>query len=331
MLDSVGMEALRLYVDVAGYRSFSQAAVKHGITQSAASQRVHQLEKRLGVTLIDRSVRPLALTPAGEEFLRGCRTLVQGYDQLELRIGHLGGPSAGTVRVDAIYSAGIDLLNQVKEQFEARNPHVTVVVDYKRPEQVYEAVRQQRCDLGILSYPRRWREVGVIPLRHEGMALVCAPGHALAGRAVVQARELGAYPLIGFEPSLPAGRHIHRYLRQHGAAPQISNVFDNIDTIKSAVAVTGQAAILPRRTVAREAAAGTLVVVELEPGLERPMGIIYNKVHPSGAGAFSPAAQSFVDFLTRHIGPDGAMIRQQEEKAAPRRAARQAQLVGDKP
>ncbi|MCC7205272.1 MAG: LysR family transcriptional regulator, partial [Phycisphaeraceae bacterium] len=64
------MQSLRLFCDVAGHRSFSLAAKKHGITQSAVSQRVGQLEKRLGVTLLDRSVRPLALTPAGELFLR---------------------------------------------------------------------------------------------------------------------------------------------------------------------------------------------------------------------------------------------------------------------
>jgi DNA-binding transcriptional LysR family regulator len=322
------METIRLYVDVASQRSFSQAAARHGISQSAASQRVGLLEKRLGATLIDRSARPFALTAAGEEFLRGCRALLRRYDRLEARVRRRPAPSAGTVRVDAIYSAGIDLLNQVREQFEARNPRITVAVDYKRPEQVYEAVRQQTCDLGILSYPQRWREVAVIPLSHERMALVCAPGHPLAGRTQVQARELGPYPMIGFEPGLPVGRHIRRYLRQHGAQPAITHVFDNIDTIKSAVAMTHQAAILPRRTVAHEVAAGTLVAVELRPALERPMGIIHAKGHGDGAGALAPAAQAFVAFLIRQVGPGGAGM-EPAPKPGSHATARQEQLVGD--
>jgi DNA-binding transcriptional LysR family regulator len=71
------MQTIRLYADVARYRSFSEAAREHGITQSAASQRIRSLEDRLGVMLIDRSVRPLALTPAGEVYGRGCIELLE--------------------------------------------------------------------------------------------------------------------------------------------------------------------------------------------------------------------------------------------------------------
>jgi DNA-binding transcriptional LysR family regulator len=321
------MQTIKLYIDVAARRSFSQAAARHGISQSAASQRVGQLEKHLGVTLIDRSVRPLALTSAGEEFLRGCRALLRRYEQLEAHIRRRREPSAGVVRVDAIYSAGIDLLNQIRDEFVSQNPRISVVVDYKRPEQVYDAVRRQTCDLGILSYPQRWREVSVIPLRHERMALVCTPSHPLAGRVLVQARELGAYPLIGFDPDLPVGRHIRRYLRQQGAQPVVTHVFDNVDTIKSAVAVTQQAAILPRRTVAREVAAGTLVAIELRPLLQRPVGIIHAKGRNGGRPALTPAAQEFVDFLIRQVGPDSTAVKSKPEPSEA--VAHQEQLVGD--
>ena len=56
---------MRLFVDVAVLRSFSKAAARHAITQSAVSQRVRQLEERLGVELLDRTVHPFELTPAG--------------------------------------------------------------------------------------------------------------------------------------------------------------------------------------------------------------------------------------------------------------------------
>ena len=59
-------EALKVFCDIARFRSFSQAASAHDLTQSAASQIVHQLEKRLDVQLIDRSTRPLQLTPLGQ-------------------------------------------------------------------------------------------------------------------------------------------------------------------------------------------------------------------------------------------------------------------------
>ena len=94
------MQTLRLFADVARCHSFSEAARLHGITQSAASQRISQLEKRLDAQLIDRSVRPLELTDAGRLFLQGCQSLIEHYDELEQRVrrrahGHADGEAAG--------------------------------------------------------------------------------------------------------------------------------------------------------------------------------------------------------------------------------------------
>ena len=62
-----------------------RAADENGISQSGASQVVHQLEQRLGVKLIDRSKRPFVLTPEGEIYYEGCRKLVERYFALEDR------------------------------------------------------------------------------------------------------------------------------------------------------------------------------------------------------------------------------------------------------
>ena len=300
------MHHLRLYVDVARCRSFSQAAAMHSITQSAASQRIGHLEKRLGVTLLDRSVRPLGLTEAGELFLHGCADLIDRYDKLERKVSALRPRPSGLVRVCAIYSAGIDLLESVKEGFEREHDQVGVELTYDQPDEVYRAVREQACDLGIVSYPDRWKKVAVVPLRDEVMSVVCAPGHALAGRRSVHAADLGRWEMVTFEPVLPAGRRIRQYLRDHGVTPDITHTFDNIDTIKGAVAVTDRIAILPTRTVAREVRSGGLVSVPLSPPLVRPIGVIHRKGPHGGAGAegLDPAAQAFVDYLLQHAGPN---------------------------
>ena len=316
------MQNLRLFCDVVKHRSFSEAAAAHGITQSAASQRIGQLEKRLGAQLIDRSVRPLALTPAGELYLHEASELVERHERLEQRIASLGTQPQGHVSVAAIYSAGIGLLNSIKKQYVQRYPGVSVSLDYKRPNDVYETVRHGRCDLGILSYPQQWRGVEVIALRDERMAVVCKADHELAGRQQVQAVELARWPLASFETQLPVGRHIRRYLKDQHVKPQFTSVFDNIDTIKGALSVTDQIAILPKRTVLREVAAGSLAVVDLEPLVVRPMAIVYRKArgngrngngHGSAAGAgnvFSPPVQAFVDLLLHHAGPDAVEAEQ---------------------
>jgi len=62
------LKSLKVFCDVVSRRSFSRAADENGISQSGASQVVHQLEERLGVRLIDRSKRPFVLTPEGQTF-----------------------------------------------------------------------------------------------------------------------------------------------------------------------------------------------------------------------------------------------------------------------
>jgi len=318
------MQTLRLFCDVAKFHSFSQAAAKHRITQSAVSQRINQLEKKLGVKLIDRSVRPLELTTGGQTFLSGCQELLGGYDRLERQVASMGGHGvdqvAGEIRVDAIYSAGIGLLSHVKDAFEQQWPKAKVVLEYKHPDEVFQAVLDRHCDLGIVSYPDRWRKVNVIPLRNEPMGLVCNPEHQLVEAGRVTASSLGDWPMVSFESSLPVGRHIRGYLREWGVTPAFSHVFDNIDTIKTMVAVTDQVAILPKRTVQRGVKAGVLAVVELEPPLDRPMGLIYRKSKSNGS--LSPIAEAFVETLQQMAGPNEADVQAASTTGAP--------LLGDR-
>jgi DNA-binding transcriptional LysR family regulator len=297
------MLTLRLFCDVVRLQSFSLGAKRHHITQSAASQRIGALERQLGITLIDRSVRPLTVTLAGDLYFNEVQELLERYDQLESRITHLGADMAGEVRVDAIYSAGIDLLQKIEQQFQVRYPQVTIATHYRRPEEVYDSVRHRQCDIGIVSYPQTWRGVNWMQLRDETMSVICNPGHPLAMQSSVHASELDRWSMLSFEPTLPLGRHIRRYLRKYDAEPSITNVFDNIDTLKSAVAVTDQIAILPKRTAVREVRAGTLAVVALRPKLTRPLGIIYRRRSGASPQTLPPTVQAFVDFLLEHAGP----------------------------
>src|SRR5438445_12752237 len=95
--------ALKVFCDVARCRSFSQAGQANDITQSAVSQIVSQLEKRMQVRLVDRSRRPLQLTVLGQTFYEGCKALLDQYAELEARIRSAQEETDGTVQVSAVY------------------------------------------------------------------------------------------------------------------------------------------------------------------------------------------------------------------------------------
>jgi DNA-binding transcriptional LysR family regulator len=287
------LDAIRLFCDVAEAGSFSRGAVMHGITQSAASQRIMALERELGVQLLDRTKRPLQLTASGEVYHRGCADILNRYERLKRQIA---GPEAeameGTVHVAAIYSAGIDLLNRVAEDFQRDHPQIRVRVEYRQPADVHHQVRAEAVDLGILSYPERWQDLRARPLRHEVMAVVCRPGHVLAAHDTIRPGDLADQPLAGFDSSLPIAHGIGQYLRGHGVDPHLSHTFDNIDTIKAYLGHSDEAAILPYRTVRREVEAGQLAAIRLRPVLRRPVSIV-----TAPGRSLSPTAQAFIDAL----------------------------------
>ncbi len=301
-----GMHAIRLFADVARYHSFSQAAKLHGITQSAASQRVGQLEKRLGVQLLDRSVRPLELTAAGKIFLEGCDDVLQRYDRLERKICSMKDDPSGTVRVAAIYSSGIELLERIRHAFEEAHRRVDIEITYLKPDEIHRLVLDGGADLGLVSYPERFKKVKVIQLREEVMAVVCAQGHPLAGLGSVTPAQLSPYTMVSFDLDLPVGRRIKAYLKEHGSSPEITHCFDNLDTLKTAVSVTESFAILPKRTVIREVEAGSLAMVELTPTLVRPIGAIHRarSHHGGGRSPLPPAVHAFVEHLVKSAGPE---------------------------
>jgi DNA-binding transcriptional LysR family regulator len=276
-------ESLKVFCDVARLRSFSQAAAQaqpKPITQSAASQVVSQLEKRIGVQLIDRSTRPLQLTPLGQTYYEGCRSLLEQYTELEASIRTANAQLAGTVQVAAIYSVGLGDMGQYVEKFKAEHPDVTVHLEYLHPDRVYERVRDGSADLGLVSFPRRSPKLDALPWREEEMVLACSPVHPLAPCASIRPGQLAGLKFIHFDRGLVVRREVDRFLREHAGPVEVVLEFDNIETIKKAVELGAGVALLPEPSIRREVEDGTLLARPLHGcRLVRPLGIIHRRHH----------------------------------------------------
>ena len=218
----MNVKSLKLFCDVVGRRSFSQAAAENGMTQSGASQIVHQLEDSLGVRLIDRSKRPFLLTAEGELYYEGCRRLVQRYDALEEQVRALHQDVGGRVGIASIYSIGLSYGRQLVERFTARYSKATVNIEYHHPDRVYELVAGDRVQLGLMSYAQTTRLIKAAPWFEEPMTLVCAAEHWLAERRRVGREELQGLEIVGFDRELKIRRHIDRQLAEHGIEVQVT-------------------------------------------------------------------------------------------------------------
>ena len=283
----------KVFRDIAQTSSVSRGAELNGMSQSAASQFLRQLEKDLGAELFDRSKRPLKLTPAGKLFYGASREIVRSYDEACSKINLLKQELVGSVRVASIYSIGLYEMRRIREKFEELHRQAHVHLDYMRPEKVYEAVHGDQADLGLVSYPNPVRGLEVLRWRVEKMVLVCHPSHALAHKPSVEVADLAGQEYVSFDPDLSIRRAVDRFFREHGLPRTVVLEFDNIQMIKEALSIASGVSILPERTVRQEVTEGRLVTREIDADeLVRPVGIVYRRKK-----TFSPAAAEFLKFL----------------------------------
>lgn len=284
---------VEVFCDVAQRRSFSKGAAAQNVSQSSASQAVSLLEKRLGTKLIDRSKRPLELTPAGRLYYDGCRDLLMRFRDIEDQVRRIQDRVAGTVRVAAIYSVGLMQMEQSEQRFAALYPEARLRVEYLHPDQVYEQVQNDEADLGLVSFPRNGGEIVSLDWQEQPMVLVVPPTHRLAGRAGIQLAELDTEDYVGFTQDLTIRREIDRSLKRAKIAVNIVHEFDNIETIKRAIEIGSGVALLPAPTVWQEISSGTLVALPIsDVDLVRPLGILHKRNKQLTA-----AVQKFVELL----------------------------------
>ena len=288
------LSQLQLFRDIVQNRSISRGAALNGVTQSAASQTVQELERLLGAQLLDRSRRPLDVLPAGKAMYEFGRDVLRRQQQFFTELEEIRGSSGGALKIAAIYSVGLSEMSKLEEEFHRRLPAAQLEVAYLRPEKVYQAVADDRVDLGLVSYPEATREVVALPWRSEEMVVACGAANRLSGRASVTPGELEGVEFIAFDEDLPISRDIERFLKEHGVKVHVVMRFDNIQSMKEALRMGPAVSILPAPMLQSDVSEGRLKTISLSAPLFRPLGIIHRRRR-----SFQRAAQVFLDLL-RH-------------------------------
>lgn len=287
------IQNLRLVRDIAHFRSISKAARTHGLSQSAASQALSELERHLGTELFDRHRRPLDITAAGKLYLEYCREVLRKDDELRASLAQLKKQTGGRVRLAAIYSVGLSEMSQIEARFEERFPEAELEVQYLRPERVWEAILADQAELGLMSYAESSREVVAIPWRDEEMVVAVSPEHPLARRRSIPISAIEGQTFVGFDDDLPIQDQIDRYLRDHKVTVEVGLRFDNVAMIKQAVAHGAGLSIMPERVMHDDIRQGQLQALHLEPAeLYRPVRIIHRR-----RKVFSEVASGLLDLL----------------------------------
>jgi DNA-binding transcriptional LysR family regulator len=192
-MSDLEVRQLRYFVAVAEELHFGRAAERLGMAQPPLSRAIRDLERQLGVQLLARTTRQVALTPAGEVLLRDGRAALDAVTAAGRRAQHAGRPEPGLrLTLKADYDAG--LLPEILAQYERDPAAVAVSVQLSgRGEQV-PALREGRADVALIPTPFDDRDLDFEPLVTEPRLAALPAGDPLTAKEVLCRADLADRP-----------------------------------------------------------------------------------------------------------------------------------------
>ncbi|MCG0285519.1 LysR family transcriptional regulator [Streptomyces sp. PSAA01] len=197
------LQQMRYVVAVAETNSFTRAAERCLVVQSALSHQVARLERELGARLFERTSRRVRLTPAGEAFLPAARQCLDAAERAAAEVAAAVGEVRGRLAVGVISTVtAVDIPGALRD-FRERYPQVRISLRVAASDDLVEQVKEGAIDVAFLGLPTTARPQGVAAhqLARDRLVAVVAPDHPLAGEAEVDLRRLSSEVFV----DLPAG------------------------------------------------------------------------------------------------------------------------------
>ncbi|CAN5150366.1 LysR family transcriptional regulator [soil metagenome] len=291
------IETLKVFCDLVEMQSFSLAAERNFVTQSAVSQQIRTLEEKFKRRLLERvrGRREVRLTPSGEVFYRECQNVLASYNQLNESMRGLIGKISGTVKVATVYSVGLHELPPKVREFMTKFPSAKIDLEYSRTTRVMRDVLNGTVELGVVAFPEQKRGLTIVPMASDRLVVICPPDHEFAERTQIKVTELKERDFVLFERDIPTRKATDKILKSYGVIVRKVAEFDNVETIKRSVEVGFGLAIVPHPSVMDEEKNKQLAVVELaEKDWIRQVAVIYRTDR-----TLSIAAKKFVQLLEK--------------------------------
>jgi DNA-binding transcriptional LysR family regulator len=182
------LRQLHIFAAIADAGSTTAAGLRVGLSQSATSAALNELEGLLGVQLFDRIGKRLLLNDNGRCLLPQARALLDGAQDIESQFGLGAGESgrdgmATRLRIGASTTIGNYLLPALVARYLKAWPACGIDVQIGNTREVAGWVSRLEVDLGLIEGPCREAELRVVPWREDNLVIVCAPAHPLAQEA----------------------------------------------------------------------------------------------------------------------------------------------------
>lgn len=190
------LRQLRVFVAVSRYGSFSRAGEAIGLSQSAVSHSMKELEAEMGVRLLDRTTREVVLTDAGLRLANRVEPLLDELHAMLLDTRSFGTQHNGRVRIASSQTISAQLMPQCISSGERQYPEISILLRDQAQQLVLHSVRNAEVDFGIVIDPGESTDLDCEPILHEPFLLMCREDHLPAALAEVEWQALNGQKLV---------------------------------------------------------------------------------------------------------------------------------------
>lgn len=260
---------IRYALSVAKERSFTKAAQRLNISQSAVSEQVKMLEEEAGFPIFRRTPRGIDLTERGRTFLYEAERIASDVLSLTDTARRLRGAILDTFSIGMGSGMAQIFMPRLFRNLEELLPSARLEIFTAPTKHIFDDLHEERIDAGIAieSEPDRV-PAGLVfeRLTSIEMALIAHPKHSLAkAKQPIDVGRLVAEPIVMSELSVGYGQVVMSLFTDIGMRPNILAVADNIETIKAIVQSGKGIAIVPRPCADNEVALGVLKMMSIAP------------------------------------------------------------------
>jgi LysR family transcriptional activator of glutamate synthase operon len=285
------LRQLRYLVALADERHFTRAAAREHIAQPALSQQLRRLEDEVGLALVERTTRRVALTDAGELLVARARRVLAEVEAAHTELEGLRGVQSGRVTVGAMHTMGPVDVSLALAIFHERHPGVELTVREQSSEELAEMLRADELDLAFLSVTERIEShgLGLQQLVSEELVVVLPTDHRLAARRRIRMPELAGERFISYREGSRLREVLVSAAHDAGYEPHVTLESNESGRIRRLVARGLGVALLPRSDAVgpgAEIAAVTLT----SPGLTRDITLAWRE-----GRRHAPAAAEFLE------------------------------------
>ncbi len=298
-IDFLGIEA---FLSIAERGSFHGAAAHLNLSQTALSHRMRKLEDDLGLKLLTRTTRHVALTPAGLELLPKARAMLENLASSYTSLRQQGRDQQAQLTIGCLPTIATYYLPPILKEFSARYPDIAVHIRDNSASQIAELVQKGEAEFGItIVSANRW-DLDMRPLLKEPYVLLCPATHALALRLQVGWSELEGIPLVRISPQAANRAIIDDALGSRREFMTWRYEVQHIATAASLVSAGLALTVVPRLAINAAMPSGLVAIPIVNPSVARTVGAVTKRGLP-----LSAPGEALLKLITRHLRAEGAL------------------------